>query len=80
MDAGPEAAVRALNELAAQFGAQLLGLRGVQFALPHVAHRFLLAESGDALYITFMVQPLDLCLCVGMPSCGERLLHVPPAG
>ena len=54
-DGGPAAAVRALNELASQFGPQLVALQGVQFALPHVAQRFLLAESCDALFCAFMV-------------------------
>ena len=59
VDGGPVDAARALNELASQFG-QLASLTGLQFALPHVAQRFLLAQSKDALYVCFMVCSLTL--------------------
>ena len=59
VDGGPVVAARALNELAVQFG-QLASLTGLQFALPHVTQRFLLAQSKDALYVCFMVRSLAL--------------------
>ena len=53
-DLGPEGAVDDLNTLAAAFGSLLVTLRQVQFALPHVGHRYMLARSDDALYVAFM--------------------------
>ena len=53
-DYGSEAAVKDLNTLASAFGSLIASLRQVQFALPHVGHRYMLARSDDALYVAFM--------------------------
>lgn len=60
VDGGPELAERAINEIASHFG-QLASLTGLQFTLPHVAQRFLLAESNDSLYVCFMVRGVTFC-------------------
>ena len=53
-DKGPEGALIDLNQLASTFGTQLVSLQRVQQALPHVSHSYMLAQSDDALYVSFM--------------------------
>lgn len=54
VDHSQETSVSLINGVKAQFPPHLATLRGVQWAQPHVRHRFLLGESDDALYVSFM--------------------------
>lgn len=46
--------INAVNEFKKDFGAQLIKLKQVQSCLDHVPHRYLLADSGDALFTSFI--------------------------
>ncbi|CAN8269968.1 unnamed protein product [Cochlearia groenlandica] len=46
--------VRAVNKFKADFGGQLVSLERVQPSSDHVPHRYLLAESGDTLFASFV--------------------------
>ena len=55
VDHSLDASLAQLNATrAAAFPPQLVTLRAVQWAQPHVRHRFLLGESEGALYVAFM--------------------------
>ena len=53
-DKGPKGALIELTTLASAFGSFIVSLRQVQYALPHVGHRYMLARSDDALYVAFV--------------------------
>lgn len=46
--------IRSVNKFMADFGGQLVQLERVQPSLDHVPHRYLLAESGDTLFASFI--------------------------
>lgn len=46
--------VRCVNKFSADFGGQLVQLERLQASLDHVSHRYLLAESGDTLFASFI--------------------------
>ena len=54
VDSGPEGAAAALSRLKAGAPPRMATVRSVQWALPHVKHRFLVSEGPDALYVAFM--------------------------
>jgi len=47
-------AARFMSALKAAFPPGIVTICGIQFARPHVRHRFVIAEAGDALYVAFM--------------------------
>ena len=51
----PESEVaRAVNKFKEDFGGQLVGVSTVQASLEHVPHRYLLAEAGNTLFVSFI--------------------------
>ncbi|CAN1130899.1 hypothetical protein LINPERHAP2_LOCUS6108 [Linum perenne] len=46
--------VRAVNKFKADFGGQVVSLERVQPSSDHVPHRYLLAETGDTLFASFI--------------------------
>lgn len=46
--------INAVNEFKKDFGGQLIKLKRVQPCLDHVPHRYLLADSGDTLFTSFI--------------------------
>lgn len=46
--------IRAVNKFKADFGGQIVCLERVQPSLDHVPHRYLLAETGDTLFASFI--------------------------
>ncbi|KAI5077717.1 hypothetical protein GOP47_0007541 [Adiantum capillus-veneris] len=46
--------IRCVNKFSADFGGQLVQLERLQASLDHVSHRYLLAESGDTLFASFI--------------------------
>ncbi|KAH9331781.1 hypothetical protein KI387_003889 [Taxus chinensis] len=46
--------IEAINKFKDEFGGQLVNLKRVQPCLDHVLHRYLLAESGDTLFASFI--------------------------
>ncbi|MCO5591357.1 hypothetical protein L7F22_045339 [Adiantum nelumboides] len=46
--------IRCVNKFSADFGGQLVQLERLQTSLDHVSHRYLLAESGDTLFASFI--------------------------
>lgn len=46
--------IRAVNKFKAEFGEQLIPLERVQPSLEHVPHRYLLAETADTLFASFI--------------------------
>eukprot|EP00250_Pteridium_aquilinum_P017677 c23734_g1_i2 orf=409-3576(+) len=46
--------IRCVNKYSADFGGQLVQLERLQASLDHVPHRYLLAESGDTLFASFI--------------------------
>jgi hypothetical protein len=47
-------AVRHLNKFKEDFGGQLVGVNCIQASLEHVPHRYLLAEAGNTLFVSFI--------------------------
>ncbi|KAK9832529.1 hypothetical protein WJX81_006107 [Elliptochloris bilobata] len=54
VDYGDAGAADMLAAIVRSFPPSLLDIRRVQWAQPHSHHRYLLAEAGDALVVTFM--------------------------
>lgn len=54
VDQGTEGAAATLRELKACYPPGLITLSAVQWALPHVTHRYLLAESDTTLFVALM--------------------------
>ena len=54
MDSGPTAALQAMQEFKQRFPRGSIELHTVQFCRQRVAHRYLLASGGGALYAAFM--------------------------
>ncbi len=54
MDHTTDVSVTLINKVKAQFPPHLTTLRTVQWAQSHVRHRYLLGESDDAVYVSFM--------------------------
>lgn len=54
VDHTTDVSVSLINSVKAQFPPHLTTLRTVQWAQPHVRHRYLLGESDDAVYVSFM--------------------------
>ncbi|KAF6165466.1 hypothetical protein GIB67_028025 [Kingdonia uniflora] len=46
--------VRVMNKFKADFGGQVVSLERVEPSLDHVSHRYLLAEAGDTLFVSFI--------------------------
>lgn len=46
--------IRAVNRFKADFGGQIVALERVQPSSDHVPHRYLLAETGDTLFASFI--------------------------
>lgn len=46
--------IKCVNKFSADFGGQLVQLEHLQASLDHVSHRYLLAESGDTLFASFI--------------------------
>ncbi|KAJ7539421.1 hypothetical protein O6H91_11G091900 [Diphasiastrum complanatum] len=46
--------LRAVNNFKADFGGRLIPMERIQPSLEHVPHRYLLAESGDTLFASFV--------------------------
>ncbi|KAH7286299.1 hypothetical protein KP509_33G068100 [Ceratopteris richardii] len=46
--------VRCVNKFSADFGGQLVQLQCIEVSLDHVPHRYLLAESGDTIFASFI--------------------------
>lgn len=46
--------VRAVNKFKADFGGQLVAVDCIQASLDHVPHRYLLAEAGNTLFVSFI--------------------------
>ncbi|PIA35853.1 hypothetical protein AQUCO_03400030v1 [Aquilegia coerulea] len=46
--------IRVVNKFKADFGGQVVSLERVQPSLDHVSHRYLLAETGDTLFASFI--------------------------
>lgn len=46
--------IRAVNKFKADFGGQLVGVNYIQASLDHVPHRYLLAEAGNTLFVSFI--------------------------
>lgn len=46
--------IRSINKFKDDFGGQLISLERVQHSLDHVPHRYLLAETGDTLFASFV--------------------------
>jgi hypothetical protein len=54
VDHSTETSVGLINGVKAEFPPHLVTLKSVQWAQPHVKHRFLLGEGPDAMYVAFM--------------------------
>ncbi|KAK9820296.1 hypothetical protein WJX72_008693 [[Myrmecia] bisecta] len=54
VDLGEEAAAASVTQLRQDFPPGLVSVQHLQWSLPHVGHRYLVAEGGDALYVAFM--------------------------
>jgi hypothetical protein len=54
VDHSTETSVGLINDVKALFPPQLVTLQNVCWAQPHVRHRYLLGESPDAIYVSFM--------------------------
>lgn len=54
VDHSPGEAAHMAGLLAADLPQPLVTLHAVQWCLPHVRQRYMLGESGDTLYCTFM--------------------------
>uniref|UniRef100_A0A1D2A3M3 Fungal lipase-type domain-containing protein n=1 Tax=Auxenochlorella protothecoides TaxID=3075 RepID=A0A1D2A3M3_AUXPR len=54
VDMKPAEVLECIQDLTATLPPGLCKLRAVQWALPHVQHRFMLAESDSAMYLAFM--------------------------
>lgn len=54
IDQGDGGAAQTLHELKAQYPPGLITVSSVQWALPHVTHRYLLAESDTTLFVALM--------------------------
>lgn len=46
--------IRAVNKFKEDFGGQLVGVSSIQASLEHVPHRYLLAEAGNTLFVSFI--------------------------
>ncbi|KAG0584295.1 hypothetical protein KC19_3G200400 [Ceratodon purpureus] len=46
--------IRAVNKFKEDFGGQLVGVNCIQTSLEHVPHRYLLAEAGNTLFVSFI--------------------------
>lgn len=81
MDHDTDTSVSFINSVKALFPPQLVTLRGVQWAQPHVRHRFLLGESHDALYVSFMGTklPRDMATNANLFQASRRQTGAAPA-
>lgn len=71
VDHTTDVSVSLINSVKAQFPPHLTTLRTVQWAQPHVRHRYLLGESDDAVYVSFMGEcAVEVC-SLGSVLCGH---------
>ncbi len=54
VDQGDDGAAQTLHDMKAQYPPGLITVSSVQWALPHVTHRYLLAESDTTLFVALM--------------------------